>query len=325
MTLTADQEGFGTGDRRIRWSELAAVGLHTTADGPFVEDVFWQFLLPGGVVELPGSMIDNATLAAMQEALPGFDSMKLVSAMGSTSERTFRLWHGEASSWQWDDAVFGARFTRLVERLGGRPSGALDVFGRLRAAWSGVSRRYHDLEHLMDCLRELDGAAEPAVADIAELALWYHDAVYEPRARDAEARSAALLEEDAASLGLSREAALAAAACVRATAHLAGARPSGPAAELVVDVDLSILGCDPLRFLEYEYGVAEEHAAVPSTAYVLARGHFLAGLLASPSIFRTEPFRQRYEASARRNLAALLRSPRYRAHRWVGRVYALFA
>lgn len=326
MDLTFDAQGFGAGDQRVQWAELTAVGIKTTADGPFADDVFWQFLLPGGVLELPGPLIDDTALAAMQAALPRFDSMKVIDAMGSTRERTFRVWHREDSHPQWEPDALATRFAALVTRLGGHATEADPVFRRLVTAWTSPGRRYHDLEHLADCLREVDrSAAPPSVADLAELALWYHDVVWAPRATDAEARSAARLEADAALLSLSPSVASAAAACVRATAHLAGVTPSGAAAELVVDADLAILGRDPLRFLEYEFGVAEEHPRTPSIAFILARGRFLAGLLASPAIFRTQAFRDRYEATARANLAALLGSPRYRMHRWLGRAYRLVA
>jgi predicted metal-dependent HD superfamily phosphohydrolase len=110
---------------------------------------------------------------------------------------------------------------------------------------------------------------------------------------------------------------------VRATAHLAGAVPRGPAAELVVDIDLAILGKDALRFLEYEHGLAEEHARLGSTRFILGRGRFLAGMLASPSIYRTARFRAEREPAARANLTALLRSPRYRVYRWMERLVRL--
>jgi hypothetical protein len=83
----------------------------------------------------------------------------------------------------------------------------------------------------------------------------------------------------------------------------------------------SVLNVAGIRFMEFEYAVAEEYACVPSTLYFLARGRFLAELLASPTIFRTDHFRERYEPGARANIAALLRSPRYRAHRWFGWLY----
>jgi predicted metal-dependent HD superfamily phosphohydrolase len=97
--------------------------------------------------------------------------------------------------------------------------------------------------------------------------------------------------------------------------------PREAVTELVVDIDLSILGRDPLRFMEFEYAVAEEYARVRRPAYFLARGRFFASLLASPSIYHGDHFVKRYEARARANISALLGSPRYRVHRWLGRLY----
>ena len=163
----------------------------------------------------------------------------------------------------------------------------------------------------------------PVEPDLAELALWYHDAVYVATAHDNEERSAALLLEDASALGLgpvAREAA----DCVRATAHLAGVVPEGSASELVVDIDLSILGREPLRFMDYEYAIADEYASVGWTRYVLGRARFLNALLERPSIFRTPALAERYEQSARRNIAALLASKRYSCARrfgWLARFF----
>jgi predicted metal-dependent HD superfamily phosphohydrolase len=236
----------------------------------------------------------------------------------STRERVPPVWHPEEGRWRSDGAALAARFAALVGRLGGRTDRAAAIWRPLYVAWGSPSRRYHNREHLIDCLGELDRAcAASDLADVAELALTYHDAVYEPRGRDCEARSAALLCEDAGSLEIPRDRAARAAACVRATAHGAGAAVTGPAEELVVDIDLAILGRDPVRFLEYEHAIAEEYAHVPWVAYTLARGRFLEGLLRSPAIFRTPAFRDRYEEMARANIAALLSSARYRAHRWL--------
>jgi predicted metal-dependent HD superfamily phosphohydrolase len=50
----------------------------------------------------------------------------------------------------------------------------------------------------------------------------------------------------------------------------------GPGAELVVDIDLAILGRDALRFMEYDSAVAEEVADTAPFAFALARGRSLA-------------------------------------------------
>lgn len=354
MMFRCDDLGFGWGDSVLRWDELLAVGIRTSSDGPFAEDCFWQLLLQSGAcLELPAALMTGDALAAWLERLPGADLREVVEAMGSVEERVFRIWHADESAWQWDSGRLGARFTALVERLGGDSARSPEAFERLVAAWSAPERRYHDREHLLDCLRELDtlraaaasstdaasatgaaiatavaAATAADIADIAELALWYHDAIYEPGARNSEDESARLLLETAHAVRIPAAHARAAAACVRATAHGAeGGAPSAPMApciDLVLDIDLSILGRDALRFLEFEYAVAEEYARVPRAQFILARGRFLQALLAAP-IYRTPHFRARYEQRARANLVALLASPRYRLHRWASRVRRCFS
>lgn len=111
-----------------------------------------------------------------------------------------------------------------------------------------------------------------------------------------------------------------AAACVRATAHGTRGLRNQPAIDLVLAIDLAILGRDDLRFLEFEYAVAEEYTGVWWLSYVIARGRFLGALLVSSAIYRTAHFHQLYEQRARAHLTRLLTSPRYRPHRWVSRL-----
>ena len=294
----------------IPWQDIEAVGIRTTSDGPWAEDVFWQFLRCDGFFELPGSYVDSAAFDRFREHLPGMDSIKIIRAMGSTSERIFRIWHRDESRYRPGRDELSARFAALVARLGGEANPA--VFERLHAAWSEDWRRDHGVEHLVDCLRELDAAGP---LDVVELALWYHDAVYVPGARDCEERSARMLIEDAAALGIAPALAEQAAALVRATTHAHA--PADATAQLMLDIDLAILGRDVLRFMDYEFSIEEEYAPAVPTWFHVRRGRFLAALLARPHIFHTDAFRARYEQHARTQLAALLSSRRYRAYRWL--------
>lgn len=310
--LTFDDRGFGTEDSRAPWHELVAVGIRTTAAGPHFQDVFWQFLLRDRLIEFEGSMLSD--LDPLTKRLPGLDFVKVTKAMGSCEERIFRVWHHEDSRERPGEPALRVRFARLVERLGARTDARAEsdeAFTRLHAAWSSESRRYHDVEHLADCLREVDGLPASHTRDLVELALWYHDAVYVPAATDCEHQSAVLLERDAASLGLAEGVSRSAAALVEGTAHGAG-RVSSDEAALVADIDLAILGRDPLRFMDFEYSVEEEFHAVPTIAFRRGRGRFLARLLEAP-IYRTTAFRDRFEAAARANIEALLQSRRYTA------------
>jgi predicted metal-dependent HD superfamily phosphohydrolase len=303
----------------LPWAEVIAVGIRTTAGGPLVDDLFWQFLLADRCLEVPGSLIDGAAFDELSHRLPGIDHMKVIRATGSTAERIYRVWHRDESRYSPGDEELAARYLALVGRLGGSAETARAAFDRVRAAWGADGRCYHGVEHLVDCLRELDAAsADPATADVVELALWYHDVVHDPCARDAEERSARRLIADAEALAIPAGAARTAAELVRSTAHAVGATtPASLAAELIADIDLSILGRDALRFMDYEYGVEEEHARMGTLRFRIARGAFLAGLLARPHLFHTEAFRARYEQRARAQLTSLLASPRYRGYRWL--------
>ena len=294
------------------WPEVVAAGIRTTADGPFAEDVFWQLAVGDRVIEIPGALVDEAALGTLGARLPGLDWNQVARAMGSTDERVFSLWDLDSPRRATDHGALRARFAALVARLGG-DAAASDAFARLHAAWGAPQRRYHDLRHLAACLFELDCAVtDSALADVIELALWYHDAVYEPGARDCEVRSADLLARDAATLAIPPEISGRAADLVRATAHVHAPTACGdPATDLIIDIDLSILGRDPIAFMDYEHSVEEEYAAIPMAAYRTARGQFLASLLAAPFIFRTPVFRARCEERARAQIRSLLDGPRY--------------
>jgi predicted metal-dependent HD superfamily phosphohydrolase len=137
-----------------------------------------------------------------------------------------------------------------------------------------------------------------------ELALWFHDAIYDTRAADSEERSAAWARASLARADAEPAVAERVAALVLATEHAVHVA-RGDAA-LLVDVDLSILGAAPARFDEYEAQVRREYAWVPEPGFRAARAEILAGFLARPRIFTTEHFFGRLETPARANLARSL-------------------
>src|SRR5690606_13982957 len=118
---------------------------------------------------------------------------------------------------------------------------------------------YHTLQHLGECLA-LHAAHAAHAARPAEvaLALWFHDAVYDLQASDNEARSAEWAQETMRAAGASAQAVARVHALVMATCH--SALPEGPDAELLVDIDLAILGATPARFAEYERQIRVEYA-----------------------------------------------------------------
>lgn len=183
-----------------------------------------------------------------------------------------------------------AAWTALWRRLRAKGDGTA-IFQDLVRRYSEPHRAYHTPAHVEHCLDELGPVRETARdPDAVELALWFHDAVYKPRATDNEARSADLVRPISAS----------AARLVLATRH--AAPPGDPDAELVVDVDLAILGQPADRFDRYEAEIRKEFAWVPGFLFRRKRAAVLRSFLERPSIYRTAHFRNAYEARARANL-----------------------
>jgi predicted metal-dependent HD superfamily phosphohydrolase len=197
-------------------------------------------------------------------------------------------------------APLRAQWQRTWRELGLIPGP--DLLEHLLRAWCEPSRHYHTLQHLKECLGHFEQAREYALhAGEASLALWFHDAVYDPRRHDNEQRSADWAHARMLAAGAGTERANRVHALVLATRH--DAAPVGGDAPLVVDIDLAILGAPRERFDEYERQVRLEYAHVEPAAYRAGRGRILRGLLARPAIYSTAPLRERFEVAARANLA----------------------
>ena len=170
------------------------------------------------------------------------------------------------------------------------------LYEALIARYREPHRRYHTLQHLEECFARFDEVADlaPHPGEV-ELALWFHDAIYDPRRSDNEQRSA-----DWASATVGERVA----ALVMATRH--EATPQDADAKALVDVDLWILAAPERRFDEYERQVREEYGWVPGFVYRRKRREILEGFLARPTIYNTDRFIERYEPGARANLARSL-------------------
>ncbi|MYV52898.1 HD domain-containing protein [Streptomyces sp. SID3212] len=179
---------------------------------------------------------------------------------------------------------------------------------QLLTRWSEPQRRYHTVDHLRAVLDHIDTLVRYADdPDLVRLAAWFHDAVYRPDRSENEERSARLAELALPEAGLSQEDTDEVARLVRLTTTHAAADDDRNGAVLC-DADLAVLGSAPEAYDAYAAAVREEYGFVPEDDFRAGRAAILEQLLDLPRLFRTPHGELEWEARARRNLAAELRT-----------------
>jgi predicted metal-dependent HD superfamily phosphohydrolase len=175
------------------------------------------------------------------------------------------------------------------------------LFQDLTARYSEPHRKYHTMQHLHECFEKLQELrAFARKPEEIELALWFHDAIYETRRKDNEEKSADWARSAVLQAGVAAPASDRVYELVMATRH--NAVPAGIDAQILVDVDLSILGASPGRFDEYEAQVRQEYSWVPGLIFRRERRKILEDFLKRETIFQTRRFVDAYEMQARANL-----------------------
>jgi predicted metal-dependent HD superfamily phosphohydrolase len=180
----------------------------------------------------------------------------------------------------------------------------------LSALYQAKGRHYHNLAHI-EAMLALAGDYRGLLGDpqAVEAAIWFHDAIYDSKAKDNEAKSAALAEKWLAGRidagRLSRISAMILATATHELPRFDDATATRDAS-LFLDMDLSILGAEPDAFDAYERAVRREYHWVEEPMWRAGRGAVLTSFLARPHIFHTEEFRRRFEPQARLNMARSL-------------------
>ncbi len=203
-----------------------------------------------------------------------------------------------------DETNVQLRWRKTWQQLGiEAPECAL---AELRVRYSESHRKYHTLQHVSECFALYDSlTAVPNNALAVELAIWFHDAVYDTRATDNEEASAVLATQVLSASGCPKPVVDRVHQLILATRHESDSDPSMDQMVLL-DVDLSILGSAPNRFAEFESQIRAEYEWVPERQFREGRAAILKRFLARPSIYRLPQIKANLEDQARRNLASAI-------------------
>jgi len=177
----------------------------------------------------------------------------------------------------------------------------LHTFSQLQSAYAEKHRHYHTSAHIEACLalfnEHRNAATKPAEI---ECAIWFHDAIYSPMSKENELKSADWAAQFLRENGCSDETPDNVRSHILATVH--NSSVSDPDTQLLVDIDLSILGSDKEMYRSFENNVRREYKWVPPPLYRRERRKILTSFLARKAIYFTLPLREKYENQARINL-----------------------
>ena len=179
----------------------------------------------------------------------------------------------------------------------------------LEAAYAEPHRRYHTRAHIEQCLALLDQVPDLTETEhqILTYAIWWHDAVYDAKASDNEAKSAEMAKRDLRDFDVSLHARDEVARLIRLTAGHA-VEEGDRLGEILVSIDLSILGAPEDRYDAYVTAVREEYAHVPDDLWRTGRSAVLQRFLDAQVIYPDPAFAQWLETQARANLSRELAS-----------------
>ena len=162
-------------------------------------------------------------------------------------------------------------------------------------------RPYHNLNHIVGCLNELEEVrTQLKTPEAVEMALLFHDAVYDTHAKDNEEKSAELSKKIIKSLFLADAFGEEVARLILATKH--NVPPTDVDAQFIVDIDLAPLGYSEEEFRKNTEKIRKEYSWVSDEQFREGRAKFMSSILARPIIYQTLFFREKYEAQARRNI-----------------------
>ncbi len=199
---------------------------------------------------------------------------------------------------------FHKSWDRIWQGIGGL-SESHDLMSQILERYSESHRQYHTLQHLKECLdlaEKFSDLSENPL--IVEIALWFHDAIYDVKMPNNEEKSAVFAETELKQRGIDSEIIQRVSQLILITRH--SVQPKTSDEEILADIDLAILGANNARFLQYEQQIRREYDWVPESLYQVKRREILQAFLNRDHIYNTPRFRDIYEDKARENLLNLI-------------------
>ncbi len=198
------------------------------------------------------------------------------------------------------------RFLRLWRSCCEKDSAGEPIIADIEASYGEPHRHYHTGRHIEYCLTQFDLARhEMEDANAIEMALWFHDIEYDPTARDNERQSAERFKNYAHG-AMRDELAQKIYQLIMITMH--SDAPQEADQKYMVDIDLSSFGLPWKEFIQDSQNIRREFSHLSDQEFARRNLNFLTSLNDRPFVFFTDFYQQRYEQTARDNIAKRIAS-----------------
>lgn len=161
------------------------------------------------------------------------------------------------------------------------------------------NRYYHTLNHikvLLEAIKDFKLTPEERVK--LELAIWFHDIVYDSKTFDNEFKSSEEFKEFASFVGMEPEVVPEISKLILVTKHTD--KPKTKLEKIICDVDLKELASK--WYIKNKKNVRKEYAFLSEDDWKKGRGNFLLSMLDKEHIYHTDEYRGTLEDTARTNL-----------------------
>ena len=191
-------------------------------------------------------------------------------------------------------------FLNAVNAYRSTPDNTFKLWQEVESQYADRARHYHTMAHIENLTKDLLPLKVSFQNwNVVVFAVVYHDIIYKASKSNNEEKSAGLAVKRLSDMGVQGESIRRCGEFIMATKRH---EPVDDEIDLFTDADLSILGSAADAYQLYTQQVRQEYSIYPDLLYKPGRKRVLLHFLEMEHIYKTSFFRDKYEATARRNL-----------------------
>ena len=176
------------------------------------------------------------------------------------------------------------RWTKLLSTFDIDQNQVNSLFNEIASKYTESHRQYHNLDHIE---LMLDLSTVYSFSEELQLAIWFHDVIYNPLRSNNESKSANYAYLKLSELGFPNNTIQEIKRLIELT-KTHNTSPNDTLGKQLLDLDLAILGSDPETYSNYVQCIRKEYHMYPDLVYKPGRVKVLKSFLNRDALFQTK-------------------------------------